>query len=263
MELSDKIRILRKARGFSQEGLGENLSRVSSFGISRQSVSDWENGKTEPKLDNIRDLAKVLNVSFDALLDESVDLNDAETLASVLRNVDPETKQKVNSKFRYFIQWTSINFKDYISYIVTLVILTVFIICVTQIKSITDDIVWFIVACVLFGLIPSLLVTNIRKLIRMIKGTYHNYPYAELNNTHMIVRARGNSADNTIYIPIEKITKIILGKKQRRTYGDVEVHIEGRSKPLTLLNVTKPMELVKLFESLNSFVEDPNEIKIL
>ena len=78
MELSDKIRILRKARGFSQEGLGENLSRVSSFGISRQSISDWENGKTEPKLDNIRDLAKVLNVSFDALLDESVDLNDAE-----------------------------------------------------------------------------------------------------------------------------------------------------------------------------------------
>ena len=59
MELSDKIRILRKARGFSQEGLGENLSRVSSSGISRQSISDWENGKTEPKLDNIRDLAKV------------------------------------------------------------------------------------------------------------------------------------------------------------------------------------------------------------
>ncbi|MCM1395833.1 MAG: helix-turn-helix domain-containing protein, partial [Corallococcus sp.] len=64
MELSDKIRILRKARGYSQEGLGYNLSRVSKDGISRQSVSDWENGKSEPKLDNIRDLASVLDVSF-------------------------------------------------------------------------------------------------------------------------------------------------------------------------------------------------------
>lgn len=35
MELSDKIRILRKARGYSQEGLGYNLSRVSKDGISR------------------------------------------------------------------------------------------------------------------------------------------------------------------------------------------------------------------------------------
>lgn len=263
MELSDKIRILRKARGFSQEGLGKNLSRVSSFGISRQSVSDWENGKTEPKLDNIRDLAKVLNISFDALLDESVDLNDAETLASVLRNVDPETKKTVNSKFRYSIQWTYITFRDYISYIILFIVATLFIVCVTQIKNVSDDFGWFFTAIICFGLLPSLITTNILKATRMIKGTYHNYPYAELNNTHMIVSARGNSADNTIYIPIEKITKIILGKRQRRTYGDVEVHIEGRSKPLTLINVTKPMELVKLFESLNSFVENPNEIKIL
>lgn len=42
MKLSDKIRIIRKARGLSQEGLGEKLSRTSKYGISRQSVSDWE-----------------------------------------------------------------------------------------------------------------------------------------------------------------------------------------------------------------------------
>ena len=44
MKLSDKIRIIRKARGLSQEALGDSLSRVSENGISRQSVSDWENG---------------------------------------------------------------------------------------------------------------------------------------------------------------------------------------------------------------------------
>ena len=71
MKLFDKIRILRKARGLSQEQLGYSLSRVNKDGISRQTVSDWENGKFEPKLENIRDLAEVFNVSFDALLDES------------------------------------------------------------------------------------------------------------------------------------------------------------------------------------------------
>lgn len=64
MQLSDKIRIIRKARGYSQEGLGMNLSMVNKNGISRQTVSDWENGNCEPKLNNIRDLAKVLEVLF-------------------------------------------------------------------------------------------------------------------------------------------------------------------------------------------------------
>lgn len=85
MKLSDKIRIIRKARGFSQEGLGQNLSKVNKYGISRQTVSDWENGNCEPKLDNVRDLAKVLNVSFDALLDETIDLDKPEVLSAVLK----------------------------------------------------------------------------------------------------------------------------------------------------------------------------------
>ena len=42
MKLSDNIRIIRKARGLSQEALGDSLSRVSENSISRQSVSDWE-----------------------------------------------------------------------------------------------------------------------------------------------------------------------------------------------------------------------------
>ena len=86
MELADKIRIIRKARGYSQEQLGDKLSRTSENGISRQAVSDWENGRTEPKLDNIRDLATVLNVSYDALLDESIDLEEPKILSKILGN---------------------------------------------------------------------------------------------------------------------------------------------------------------------------------
>lgn len=75
MKLSEKIRILRKARGLSQEELGFELNNASDFGVSRQSISDWENGRSEPKLENIKLLAKALNVSCDTLLDDEIELN--------------------------------------------------------------------------------------------------------------------------------------------------------------------------------------------
>ena len=88
MKLCDKIRIIRKARGYSQEELGYKLEKSNINGISRQSISDWENGKSEPKLDNIRDLASVLDVSFDTLLDNSIDLNDPKQLTLALYRVE-------------------------------------------------------------------------------------------------------------------------------------------------------------------------------
>ena len=88
MQLHDKIRIIRKARDFSQEELGNRLSLVSKDGISRQSIYDWEKDRTEPRLDNIRDLKRILNVSFDALLDDNNDLNDQAVLASVLSHTN-------------------------------------------------------------------------------------------------------------------------------------------------------------------------------
>jgi transcriptional regulator with XRE-family HTH domain len=101
MKLSDKMRIIRKARGYSQEGLGEKLSRTSKYGVIHQSVSDWGNGKTEPKLENIRDLAEVLQVSFDALLDESLDLNNPDVLTRLLQNSQVTSQAEVDSSFRY------------------------------------------------------------------------------------------------------------------------------------------------------------------
>lgn len=98
MKLFDKIRILRKARCLSQEQLGYSLSRVNKDGISRQTVSDWENGKFEPKLENIRDLAEVFNVSFDALLDESVDLENEKVLEAVLNKKPYDKKEATDDE---------------------------------------------------------------------------------------------------------------------------------------------------------------------
>ena len=60
--LSDNIRKYRKENNMSQDELAEKL------GVSRQSVSLWENGQTQPTIDNIIALSKIFNVSADAIL---------------------------------------------------------------------------------------------------------------------------------------------------------------------------------------------------
>ena len=98
MNLSEKIAIIRKARKYSQEEVGEKV------GVSRQTVSSWEKGEFEPTLDSIRAIAQVLNVSFDTLLDDSIDLADEHSLNRALKHLDEGTKNKINNSFRYRIR---------------------------------------------------------------------------------------------------------------------------------------------------------------
>lgn len=60
--LADSIRKYRKENHMSQDELAERL------GVSRQSVSLWENGQTQPTIDNIIALAKIFHISSDVLL---------------------------------------------------------------------------------------------------------------------------------------------------------------------------------------------------
>lgn len=63
--LSDKIKDLRKGNNMSQDELAEKL------GVSRQSISLWETGQTQPTLDNIIGMAKIFDVSTDTILDNT------------------------------------------------------------------------------------------------------------------------------------------------------------------------------------------------
>ena len=62
--LSDNIRKYRKLNHMSQDELAEKLE------VTRQSISLWETGQTQPSLDNIVALAKLFDVSTDNLLAE-------------------------------------------------------------------------------------------------------------------------------------------------------------------------------------------------
>lgn len=68
MEFKDKLPIIRKEQGLSQEGLAELI------GISRQAVAKWEMGQGYPDVDNLIRLSEVLKISIDRLV-KAEDLN--------------------------------------------------------------------------------------------------------------------------------------------------------------------------------------------
>lgn len=67
MILADKIIMLRKKNGWSQEELAEQVN------VSRQSVSKWESSLSIPDLDRILKLSQLFGVSTDYLLKDELE----------------------------------------------------------------------------------------------------------------------------------------------------------------------------------------------
>ena len=62
MELKERIALARKQAGLSQEQLGEKL------GVSRQAVSKWESGQSNPDVAYLAEMCRLFGVSADWLL---------------------------------------------------------------------------------------------------------------------------------------------------------------------------------------------------
>ena len=60
--LGETLKAHRTSRGFTQEYVAESL------GVSRQAVSKWENGTSDPSTANLMALAKLYGLSVDELL---------------------------------------------------------------------------------------------------------------------------------------------------------------------------------------------------
>ncbi len=67
------LKKLRNDKGISQDALGEAL------GISRQSVSKWEQGNSTPDIDNIGKLAEFYGVSIDSIVKGEADVEKAKS----------------------------------------------------------------------------------------------------------------------------------------------------------------------------------------
>ena len=73
MTLGEKIYLLRKERGFSQEQLASQIT------VSRQAISKWELNESVPDVDNIVQLCKIFSVSTDYLLTDDYAQNELST----------------------------------------------------------------------------------------------------------------------------------------------------------------------------------------
>ena len=62
MDLGKKIMTMRNEKNLSQEQLAEKLN------VTRQTISNWENGQFYPDIDSLVNLSKFFNVSLDVLL---------------------------------------------------------------------------------------------------------------------------------------------------------------------------------------------------
>ena len=87
MVLGEKIKSIRQENKLSQEEFSEK------FNVTRQTVSNWENGKSVPDLETIVRMSSEFNVSTDELLKED---------KSVVQKIDSEKKKK-NTLFMILI----------------------------------------------------------------------------------------------------------------------------------------------------------------
>lgn len=67
MKFQEKLQVLRKEKGMSQEKLAEKI------GVSRQAVAKWEVGQSYPDMTNLIVLSDLFKVSIDKLVKEQDD----------------------------------------------------------------------------------------------------------------------------------------------------------------------------------------------
>ncbi len=87
MEFGEKLQMLRKSKGITQEELAESLY------VSRTAVSKWESGRGFPNIDSLKEISKFFSVSIDDLLS-------ADKLISI---VEKEKKENISHLCEFMI----------------------------------------------------------------------------------------------------------------------------------------------------------------
>ncbi|MBQ1710874.1 MAG: helix-turn-helix transcriptional regulator [Treponema sp.] len=83
MIFSEKLAILRKNKGITQEALAEKLN------VSRQAVAKWESGQAYPDISNLIQISNLMNVTVDYLV------RDGECMVAPVANADTDLDQLI------------------------------------------------------------------------------------------------------------------------------------------------------------------------
>ena len=81
MNINEKILLLRKKEGLSQEGLAEKLN------VTRQTVSNWELGQTTPDIQQAKNISKIFKISLDDLTDNKLEFEFKENSNNILQDL--------------------------------------------------------------------------------------------------------------------------------------------------------------------------------
>lgn len=69
------IKVIRSSANMTQDQLAEQLN------VTRQAVSSWENGRTEPDIETLQKISEVLNVTVEELI-----YGEKKTITDVAKN---------------------------------------------------------------------------------------------------------------------------------------------------------------------------------
>ncbi len=83
MIFSEKLVVLRKNKGMTQDALAEKLN------VSRQAVAKWESGQAYPDISNLIQISDLMNVTVDYLV------RDGECMMNVLPGENPDLDQLI------------------------------------------------------------------------------------------------------------------------------------------------------------------------
>ena len=129
MKFGENLYNLRKKQKISQEKLAEKI------GVSRQSVSKWENGTAYPEMNRIFELCKIFHCKLNDLVNDNIldfDSLDKEVKMSVIKfNKEKQNKLKIVSK--------TISIFSKMLQVITIIISAVMIMSMLFIPSVIND----------------------------------------------------------------------------------------------------------------------------
>lgn len=129
MKFGENLYNLRKKQKISQEKLAEKI------GVSRQSVSKWENGTAYPEMNRIFELCKIFHCKLNDLVNDNIldfDSLDEEVKMSVVKfNKEKQNKLKIVSK--------TISICSKILQVITIIISAVMIMSMLFIPSVINN----------------------------------------------------------------------------------------------------------------------------
>lgn len=80
MHFSEKLYLLRKSKGYTQEKLAEQLN------VSRQAVTKWESGLSYPDINNLVQISNLMHVTIDYLV--RVQENNTKPVKNTIKELD-------------------------------------------------------------------------------------------------------------------------------------------------------------------------------